>query len=94
MKNDNLFSKIGRIIEEIQRIDKENPTGPDEETDPRIVALLDEGVKTINELDPIIRETFRNDYATLSHWDKITQIHDGPPEDDSTQAKSTSPSKK
>ena len=54
MEHENLFSKLDKIIKEIQRLDEENPTGEDEETDPRIVALLAEGDEIVKELDPLM----------------------------------------
>jgi hypothetical protein len=73
MENLNPFSVMDLIVKEVQRIDKENPTGPDEETDPRIVKLLDLGTKIIREMDPIIRENARNDPQALAEWDDIMQ---------------------
>jgi len=76
MQHENLFSRMDYIIEEIARLDKENPTGPDEETDPRIVELLNEGMKIQKELDPLMRETFRHRQATLVEWDSIMHMCD------------------
>lgn len=76
MQNENLYSKLDKIIKEIARLDKENPTGPDEETDPRIVQLLDEGTEIQKQLDPLMRETFRNRPATLAEWDSIMHMCD------------------
>ena len=75
MRNENLFSRMNYIIKEIARLDKENPTGPDEETDPRIVELLDEGMKIQKELDPLMRGTFCNNPAKLAEWDSIMQTY-------------------
>jgi hypothetical protein len=76
MQHENLFSRMDYIIKEIARLDKENPTGPDEETDPRIVELLNEGMKIQKELDPLMRETFRNRQATIAEWDSIMHMCD------------------
>ena len=76
MQHENLFSKLGRILDEIAKLDKENPTGPDEETDPRIVRLLDEAEEIRKELDPLMRETFRNRPAMLAEWDGIMRMRD------------------
>lgn len=76
MRHENLFTRLDYIIKEITRLDKENPTGPDEETDPRIVELLDEGMKIQKELDPLMRGTFRNNPAKLAEWDSIMQTYD------------------
>lgn len=73
MRHENLFSRLDYIVKEIARLDKENPTGPHEETDPRIVELLNEGMKIQKELDPLMRGTFRNNLAKLAEWDSIMQ---------------------
>ena len=79
MKNENLVSRMSFIVSEIERIDKENHTEPPEPTDPRIVQLLEEATEIQNELDPIVRETFRNRPEMLKKWDEITcdDIDDG-----------------
>lgn len=74
MQHENLFSKLDRIIKEIERIDKENPS--EEETDPRIIELLDEGEKIQKELDPLMRTIFRNRKETLAEWDSIMHMCD------------------
>ncbi len=76
MRNENLFSKMDYIIKEIARLDAENPTGPGEETDPRIVELLKEGMEIQKELDPLMRGTFRHDPAKLAEWDSIMRMSD------------------
>jgi hypothetical protein len=76
MQHENLFSKLDIILKEIARLDKENPTGPDEETDPRIVQLLDEAEEIRKELDPLMRGTFRHRPATLAEWDSIMHMCD------------------
>ena len=75
MRHENLFSRLDYIIKEIARLDKENPTGPDEETDPRIVELLNEGTEIQKELDPLMRGTFRNNPDKLAEWDSIMKTH-------------------
>lgn len=76
MEHENLFSKLDKIIREIQRLDAENPTGEDEETDPRIVELLAEGDAICKELDPMMRETFRGRRAAIAEWDSIMHMCD------------------
>jgi hypothetical protein len=77
MEHENLVSRLKFVIREIERIDKENHTEPDEPTDPRIVQLIEEGTEIQNELDPIVRETFRNQPEVLKDWDKIMHMCDG-----------------
>jgi hypothetical protein len=83
MKHENLVNKMKFIIREIERIDKENHTEPDEPTDPRIVQLLEEGQEVQNELDPIVRDTFRNQPEILTTWDKIMHMCDDDEDDGS-----------
>jgi len=71
MEAHELFARIGEIVEEIARLDRENPTGPDEPTDPRIVALLAEAFEIKQQLDPMVRATMRNNPAALAEWDEI-----------------------
>jgi hypothetical protein len=79
MNAHDMFKRIGEIVDEVKRLDKENPTGPDEETDPRIVSLLDEARRLRLRLDPIVRETYRDDPASLAEWVEIMQMCDEPP---------------
>ena len=65
-----LFSIIGQITDTIKKIDEENPTGPDE-TDPRIVALLRMAHRVQRELDPLVRENFKDKPEKLAEWDDI-----------------------
>jgi hypothetical protein len=76
MEHENLFNKMDYVIREIERLDRENPTGPDEETDPRIVKLIEEGMQIQRELDPLMRETFRNNQEALAEWDSIMHMCD------------------
>jgi hypothetical protein len=82
MRHENLFARMNYVIKEIERIDKENPTGPDEETNPRIVELLKEGMEIQKELDPLMRGTFSHDPATLAKWDSIMHMCDDLDEED------------
>ena len=80
-----LFDRIGYLIKEVERIDKENPTGPDEETDPRIVAMLAEMWEIQKELDPIVRATLHDRPAAIAEWDEIMHMCDDiPPEERSS----------
>jgi hypothetical protein len=79
MKNENLFGKIDRVIEEIKKVERKSESAPKEETDPRIVALLDEGTQIVSELDPLVRETLRDDPDALAEWDEIMHMCDDPP---------------
>lgn len=93
MKNGDPFRNMDSIIKEIKKLDRKNPTDPDEEEDPRVAELIAEGLKLVNELDPIVRETFRDNPAALAEWDEIMRMRDPLPEDDSAQSKLSSPKK-
>ena len=71
-----LFKLVGEKVDEVKRLDKENPTGPDEETDPRIVALLAEMKEHIKELDPLVRRAYRYRPEALLEWDEIMHMND------------------
>ena len=94
MQKDKLHREMNRVIAEIQRIDQENPTGPNDKDDPRIDALLTEAEGIQNELDSIMRELYQDNPARLAEWDEIMHMCDDlPKEDDSAPAKE-SPSRK
>jgi hypothetical protein len=93
MQNDNLSGKIDRVLREMERNDRQrrqNQPDPEPESDPVVTAIIAKGMKAIDELNPIVRETYRYDPATLAEWDDIMQMRDAPPEDNSTQAEETS----
>jgi hypothetical protein len=85
----NMFKRIGFIVSEVERLDKENPTGPDEETDPRIVKLLDEAERIMRLLDPIVRETFRDRPAELAEWDDIVRSCEDAPRNEKPEKAAT-----
>ncbi len=76
MKNENLFSRLGYIVEEIARLDKEFPSGNDEPTHPRIEELIREGEEIQKELDPLMRGTFRDSPKQLAEWEEIMHLCD------------------
>jgi hypothetical protein len=80
MKNENLVRRIGEIAREIERLDKENPTGPDEATDPRILELFIEGDEIQKELDVMVRGILRDYPEKLVVWDSIMHMCDEPDE--------------
>ena len=82
MKKDELFKNIGTNGGKSQKPDGEDPDGPEEERDPRIAQLIEEGMRAIEQLDPIVREKFRDDPAALAEWDEIMHMCDDLEEDD------------
>jgi hypothetical protein len=68
-----LFQRLGVIIDKVKRIDEENP---EEDSDPRIRKLLDEGRLICARIDPIMRERVRHDPAALAEWDEIIHMCD------------------
>ncbi|OLE67404.1 MAG: hypothetical protein AUG74_10795 [Bacteroidetes bacterium 13_1_20CM_4_60_6] len=88
-----LFQLLSNITDKIEKIDAENPTGPDE-TDPRIEWLLAVSRKVQDRLDPLVREKYRDDPATLAEWDEIMHMCDDLPKDDAEGAELSSSEKK
>ena len=97
MPNDNLSDKIDRVLKEMERTDRQRrkpQPAPEQKSDPVVAALIAKGLKVIEELDPIVRETYRDNPAILAEWDDIMRMRDDPPEEDSTQAEETSSRKR
>ena len=63
-----LFQRLSILIDKVQRIDADVP---DEEADPRIERLLEEGQLICKRLDPLVRERVRDDPAALAEWEDI-----------------------
>ena len=85
MNAEELFARMSVILAEVKRIDEENPTGPDDEGDPRITELLDEGNEIIQQLDPLMRSRHRHNPAKLAEWDEIIHMCDDLEEADSAE---------
>jgi len=78
MKDDNpKMEELGRMMTDISR-----NHDPNEPTDPEIVKLLEEGMDAIRQLDPIVRETFRDQPEKLAEWDSIMHMNDAADEID------------
>lgn len=83
------MSSMDRFKEELDsalervRSAKSNQTDADAEGDAKIEALLDKMTRIVEELDPIVRETFRDQPEKLAEWDEIMHMREGyvPPED-------------
>jgi hypothetical protein len=63
-----LRTRLRIILDKVKRIDEDDPN---EESDPRIVRLLEEADVITKCLDPIIRERVRHDPAALAEWEDI-----------------------
>ncbi len=76
------FKQLDNVLERL-RDAKEEQTGAGEEDDAKIEALLDEMARIVEELDPIVRETMRDQPEELAKWDEIMHMREGytPPED-------------
>lgn len=72
MEHSDLFRRLVEITDEILRNDKENPIDI-EDPDPRFVQLLAEGRRIKDELDPLVRATFRSRPNDLAEWNKLVQ---------------------
>jgi len=74
-----LHKRLSIVLDKVKRIDEEDP---DREDDPRIDRLLAEADFITEQLDPIMRERFRDDPAKLAEWDDIMHSCDDLDEDD------------
>lgn len=81
MADQDRFNRLDSAIADMQRT-KQQQTGSDEPTDPKVVELLARGMKIIEELDPIVRETYRDNPEALAEWEDIMRMRDGLPEDE------------
>ena len=68
--------EISKLLDALRahRREREAALSEDEPTDPRIVEALERGMRAVRELDPIVRETMRENPAALAEWDDI--MHD------------------
>ncbi len=81
MKNDELFSRVHDICKEIDKHNKkeasevvEKTQPQEEESDPEIERLIQEAWKIQKQLDPIVRETMRDNPEALAEWDSIMHM--------------------
>jgi len=71
MEHEDIVRKLGRIVNEADALVKTKASEVEVEEDPRIVALMLEIEKIVEELDPIVLETFRHNPAKIAEWKKI-----------------------
>lgn len=57
----------------------------DEERERRRSELIAKGVETVKELDPIVRETFKDNPEKLAEWDDIMKMMDDPEDETESQ---------
>lgn len=81
MKYKRRFDKRDKIVRRSIKVGDEQLTMTDEERDRQIAELIDKGMKAVNALDPIMRETFRDDPEKLAEWDEIMHMADDPDEE-------------
>ena len=72
MKN-NPVSKMDFVADEIEYVSETAES--DGERDPKIDALLEKANKAVAQLDPIVRETMRDNPEALAKWDSIMRDH-------------------
>ncbi len=77
MKDEEPISKMDFIADEIEYL-QDDPNAP---SDPKLAALLDKGMAIVNQLDPIIREKYRDDPETLAEWEEAIRIRDDSEDD-------------
>ena len=67
------YDVLDVILAEVARLDEENPTGADEETDRRIDKLLDLGTMISKEMDAIVRANPPKNPKLLAEWNEVTK---------------------
>lgn len=75
MKHEELFKIFSTLEAHIKKRDAARAAG--EQIDPRVLEAMERGMRAVRELDPIVRDTFRDDSAALAEWDDIMRtFHD------------------
>jgi hypothetical protein len=80
MKQKKLFRKKNLLRERARRA--LNPNLTDEERDRNISELIAKGMEIVDELDPIVRETYRDDPEKLAEWEEIMRMLEDPEEEE------------
>jgi hypothetical protein len=71
MKHENIIRKLARLTAEAEALAKTNASEMEVDEDPHILALTLEIERIIEELDPMVLETFRNNPAKVAEWKEI-----------------------
>jgi hypothetical protein len=74
MEHEDIIRKLARLADEVEALAKTKASEVEVEEDPRIVMLTLEMEKIIEELDPMVLETFRNNPAKVAEWKKIMEF--------------------
>jgi len=74
MEHEDIVRKLGRLVNEADALVKTKTSDVEVEEDPRMLALREEIERIIEELDPIVLETFRNNPAKIAEWKKIMAL--------------------
>lgn len=72
MKNENVITKLDRLLKEIDKLEKEHPHGLTEEADRRIDELMCECIETTKELNTIYLKMLRNSPEKMAKWKNVT----------------------
>ena len=75
MKHENIVSELERIVAEAEAIAATKADEVEMEEDPRLVALMERAMQIIEELDPLVRETWRIYPDKLAEWNKICEAY-------------------
>lgn len=70
-----------KLLRKSRQLERERAALAKEERERRVSELIAEGMKNVEELDPIIRETFKDDPKALAEWDEIMHMLDDPEEE-------------
>ena len=74
MKHEDIVRKLARLVAETEELTKTKASEVEIEEDPEIAALTLEIEQIIEELDPMVLETFRNNPAKLAEWKSIMAL--------------------
>lgn len=75
MKHENIVGELERIVAEADRIAATKADEVEMEEDPQLVALMERATQIIEELDPLVRETWRIYPDKLAAWNKICEAY-------------------
>ena len=76
MKHEDIIRKLARLTDEAEALVKTKASEVEVEEDPHILALTLEIERIIEELDPMVLETFRNNPAKVAEWKAIMALDD------------------
>ena len=74
MEHEDITRKLARLVAEAEALVKTKASEVEVDEDPHILALTLQIERIIEELDPMVLETFRNNPAKVAEWKKIMAL--------------------